>query len=233
MSINHVIAVYKKTLMDMGRNKRQLLFFLMFPIMTYCFYFLFKTGKEMFSLIYLPINILFCSLNIMASLIAEEKEKGTLRSLMFANVKPLEYFIGNGLFILIATILSCSLFIPLIKISGINYIYYFVSIILSSICSMVLGATIGIISKNQMSANGICAPITIIIGMLPTFGAINKSFLKISKLLYTTRFADTVAEIINKLKVTINYEIILIYVLNFIICITIFSLVYKKKKLDD
>ena len=233
MKLYHVTAIFKKTLRDMIRNKRQLLFFLMFPAMTYLFCVTMKDGRVMFPIVFLPINVLFCSMSIMASVIAEEKEKGTLRSLIFANIKPLEYFIGNGLFVLLASLISCSLFIPLINISGINYLYFYVSIFLSSICSMVLGATIGISAKNQTAANGMCAPITIIIGMLPTFGAMNESMQDITKLLYSTRFADTIAEIINQTAVTIDYKIILTYIINFIICITIFSIVYRIKKLDD
>ena len=233
MKSHHITAIFKKTLKDMIRNKRQLLFFLMFPAMTYLFYYTMTEDNNFFPIVFLPINILFCSMNIMSSVIAEEKEKGTLRSLMFANIKPMEYFLGNGLFVLLATIVSSSLFLPLIEISGINYLYFYLFVSLSSICSMVLGATVGIVVKNQMSANGICSPITIILGMLPTFGAINESFLKLSKILYTTRFADTIAEITSKTSVTINFEIILTYIINFIVCLIIFAFVYKRKKLDD
>lgn len=233
MKIHHIMAILKKTLKDMIRNKRQLLFFLMFPAMTYLFYYSISEGHEMFPIVFLPINILFCSMNIMASVISEEREKGTLRSLIFANIKPLEYFLGNGIFVLLATIVSSSLFLPLINIHGINYLYFYLFVSLSSICSMILGATIGITAKNQMTANGICAPLTIILGMLPTFGEINESFHNISQILYTTRFANTIAEIISKLNVTINFEIIITYITNFLVCLLIFALVYKKNKLDD
>lgn len=233
MKINHITAIFKKTFKDMSRNKRQLLFFIMFPVMAHIFASFIKDGKEMYPITFLPINVLFCSMNVLAAIISEEKEKGTLRSLIFANIKPLEYFIGNGLFVLLATLISCSLFIPLINISGINYLFFYISIILSSICSMILGATIGVIAKNQMSANGMCSPITIIIGMLPTFGVFNKTIESISKLLYTTRFATTVAEIVTKTSVTINFKILLTYIINFIICSIIFSIVYRQRKLDN
>ena len=235
MNINRTLAISKKAIKDFKRNKRQLLFFLMFPIMTYVFYFAMPSeeGNEMFPIVFLPVNILFCSLTIMASIIAEEKEKGTLRSLIFANVKPIEYFTGNAIVVWILTLLSCSLFIPIINISGINYLYFYLSITLSSICSMILGAAIGVIAKNQMSCNGICAPITIILGMLPTFGALNESFRSVSKYLYTTKFADTTAEILNGLEVTLDYKILLTYLLNFIVCLIIFYFVYRNNKLDD
>ena len=234
MKLNHIKAVFKKTKIDMLKNRRQLFFFLLFPIMTYLFYYMIEDQHEMFSVIYLPINVMFCSLNIMAGIIAEEKEKGTLRSLIFANIKPVEYFVGTRLFVLIATIVSCSLFLPLIDhIEGIEYLYFYGSIILSSVCSMILGATVGISVKNQMAANGLCAPITIIIGMLPTFGAMNESFRKVANILYTSKFADTAAQIVTNLKVTMNYKIILTYICNFLVAFLIFSLVYKKKKLDD
>ena len=233
MKVHHIIAIFKKTFKDMIRNKRQLLFFLMFPVMTYLFYYSISEGHEMFPIVFLPINILFCSMNIMASIISEEREKGTLRSLIFANIKPLEYFLGNAIFVLLATIVSSSLFLPLIDISGINYVYFYLFVFLSSVCSIVLGATIGIIVKNQMAANGICVPVTIILGMLPTFGELNKSFHNISQILYTTRFANTIAEITKNLSVSINFEMIITYIVNFIVCLVIFALVYKKKKLDD
>lgn len=233
MKLNHIMAVFKKTLKDMLRNKRQLLLFLIFPIMAHLFGLIIEEGKELFPLTFLPMNVMFCSINIMAAVISEEKEKGTLRCLMFANVKPLEYFLGNAIFVLLVTAISSCLFIPLINISGIEYLYFFGFMILSSICSMVLGATIGISVKNQMAANGLCAPVTIIIGMLPTFGAMNESLKGISKLLYSTRFADTVSEIITKKPISLDYGIFLTYIINFIICLVIFSIVYKKKKLDD
>ena len=233
MKLNHITAVFKKTFKDMTRNKRQLLLFLIFPIMAHLFGLIMEESRSIFPLTFLPMNVMFCSINIMAAVISEEKEKGTLRCLMFANVKPIEYFIGNAIFVLLITAISSCLFIPLINISGIEYLYFFGFLVLSSICSMVLGATIGISVKNQMAANGLCAPVTIIIGMLPTFGAMNESLKGISKLLYSTRFADTVSEIINKTGVTVDYKILLTYIINFIICLIIFSFVYKKKKLDD
>lgn len=233
MKLYHITAIFKKTLKDMVRNKKQLLFFLMFPVMTYLFFYSIPEDNSIFPIVFLPINILFCSMNIMASVISEEKETGTLRSLIFANIKPFEYFLGNGLFVLLATIISSSLFLPLIKISGINYFYFYLFVSLSSICSMILGATVGIVVKNQMSANGICAPVTVVLGMLPTFGAMNDTFRNLSKVLYTTRFADTVAEITSNVNITVNFEIVLTYMINFIICLVIFAIVYKKKKLDE
>ena len=70
MKTNHITAIFKKTLKDMLRNKRQLLFFLMFPAMTYLFYYTMPEDNNMFPIVFLPINILFCSMNIMSSVIA-------------------------------------------------------------------------------------------------------------------------------------------------------------------
>ena len=84
-----------------------------------------------------------------------------------------------------------------------------------------------------MSANGICTPITIILGMFPAFGTMKESIQRISKLFYTTRFADTVAQIIYNETVKLDYKIVLTYIFNFMICIAIFSFVYKTRKLDD
>ena len=84
-----------------------------------------------------------------------------------------------------------------------------------------------------MNANALCSPVTLIIGMLPTFGAMNKAVRKFSNIFYTTKFANTIAEIVSNKNVVINYKIILTYFLNFLVCLIIFHFVYKKKKLDD
>ena len=84
-----------------------------------------------------------------------------------------------------------------------------------------------------MNANALCSPVTLIIGMLPTFGAMNKTIRKISDLFYTTKFANIISQIINNEKVIIDYKTIITYLINFLICLFIFNIVYKRKKLDD
>lgn len=235
MKLYRLFAISKKTIKNYVRDKRSLLFFLMFPAMTYLFYYLIPAGDDtkMFPIVFLPVNILFCSLQTMGAIIAEEKEKGTLRSLMYSNVKPIEYFLGNALIVWLLTCLSCSLFLPLINLSGIYYFYFYLFVTLSSICSMVLGGVVGILSKNQMSCNAMCAPITIILGMLPTFGAMSASLGKVTKYLYTSKFADTIAEVVSGSDVIINFKIFLVYFVNFIVCLVIFYFVYKNNRLED
>ena len=71
MKLNHITAVFKKTLKDMLRNRRQLLLFLIFPLMAYLFNATVEEGREIFPLTFLPMNVMFCSINIMAAVISE------------------------------------------------------------------------------------------------------------------------------------------------------------------
>ncbi len=228
MSTRKILAIFQKTAKDALANKRLILVFLIFPVMTLIFYNMMPEEKDFFATIFIPMHLILVPASTMAAIISEEKEKNTLKSLILANVKPLEYFIGVGLLVLISTLLCTSLFLITMNISGIEYLRFYIIITLSSLCSMIIGSMVGISSQNQMNANAMISPVAIIFGILPMFGAFNETIKNISSIIYT----QTLSNVLNNLSNSISLKDYIIIILNFVLFIILFSFVYKKKKLD-
>ena len=95
-------VIIKKQIKDTLKNKTVLIQFVMFPVLTLIFENaidipdmpeLFFT--KLFSVMYMGMAPLVA----VASIIAEEKEKNTLRVLTMANVKAWEYLAGIGIYV--------------------------------------------------------------------------------------------------------------------------------------
>ena len=95
-------VIFKKQMADTLKNKEILIQFIMFPIITIIMekvivmegmpeYFFAK----MFSAMYMGMAPLIAT----AAIIAEEKEKNTLRVLMMSDVRPVQYLLGVGSYV--------------------------------------------------------------------------------------------------------------------------------------
>ena len=100
--MHNVGVIIKKQIKDTLKNKTVLIQFVMFPVLTLIFENainipdmpeLFFTN--LFSVMYMGMAPLVA----VASIIAEEKEKNTLRVLTMANVKAWEYLAGIGIYV--------------------------------------------------------------------------------------------------------------------------------------
>ena len=99
----NILVIIKKQIRDTFKNKAILIQFILFPLMTIImenaihiddmpeFFF-----TKLFAVMYIGMAPFVTT----ASIIAEEKEKNTLRVLMMADVKPWQYLIGIGLYVM-------------------------------------------------------------------------------------------------------------------------------------
>ena len=97
-------------------------------------------------------------------LLAEEKEKNTLRVLMTSSVNGLEFFLGSILPVFIVTAIINFLLMPIsgYMISGNDLAVFALVSILSSLTSCIIGMLLGIFAKNQVSAGTIITPVVLI-----------------------------------------------------------------------
>ena len=164
-------------------------------------------------------------LTSIASIISEEKEKNTLRVLQMSNVKSFEYLIGNALYILFI----CMLGSLVIGLSG-GYIgqellYFMLVMLFGHTISIVVGATIGVISKNQMMATSITVPVMMIFSFLPMLSNFNDSIRNVAKYI----FSEQLYLVLNNIKqIEITTESGIILGINFLIIIIAFIINYKK-----
>lgn len=133
------------------------------------------------------LNVSYVAYVTPATLLAEEKEKNTLRVLMVSSISGLEFFLGNLLPIVLVSSLVQAAMIPLLSISfsaGQFTVYMFVSLI-GIVSSAVLGMCFGILSKNQMSATLITMPLTMLLMFIPMLRNLSPTMATISDNLYT------------------------------------------------
>lgn len=95
--------------------------------------------------------------------------------------------------------------------------------------SIVAGACIGTFAKNQMAATSIVMPCMMILAFMPMLSMFNEKIAKVAKIFYTEQLKD----ILEKMSFDdITGNSALIVILNAIVLIALFSLIYKRKGLE-
>lgn len=231
-SIRRVNALFKKEIKDFGKNMNVFVM-CFFPIMICALYSKILGGNLDHNLM-VNINILTLSLGtnlvmvgsyLIAMLIAEEKEKNTLRTLMLSAGKAL-------ITLLVTEIINVILFFMI----GMNIQYLGKYMLLSTlvVLSMIeIGAIIGILSPNQMATGVVSMPALIIFYILPLGAKINKTIGRISELLPNYNMNIMLEKVFKGetigVESTYNICIILVWIL---IGAVLFMYAYNKKGLD-
>lgn len=229
MSFRRVKAIFKKQVKDTLKNKTVLIQFIMLPILAYVMTKALSTKdvpKTYFVTLFATMYIGMAPLSSIANIISEEKEKNSLTVLIMANVKPSEYLLGVGAYVFAICSMGVLVFGKIAGYTG-NELFRFVFVLLIGIlASLLIGAAIGMYSKNQMSASSISVPTATIFSFLPMIGAANKNVEKVSKFIYTQQ--------INYLIKNLNidkpdYSKFAVIGLNMIIFVIAFIYAYKKE----
>jgi len=195
--MNSIKAVFIKQALDMFRNKVVLIQFILFPLIALIFTELVSKPNaapnsaepnmpySMFVTIFAAVFIGYTLLTTTAGIIAEDTERKSLRFLIMAGVKPHEYFLGVCGIILLVTLPVSVVFGLIGNFSGIAIIKFICVMMCGSVASMLLGAAVGILSKNQQSAHAASMSVAVIIGFGPMITMFNETAGKILGVLYT------------------------------------------------
>jgi len=229
LSINNVNAVFGKQVKDILKNTQVLVLFAVFPVIAYVMSTSMQTEGIFFASIFGTMHAVFTPLMATASIIAEEKEKNTLRVLILANVKPLEYLLSIGSFVFILTNISSFLFAWLAGFCGAEYICFVLVMMLGSICSMILGAALGVSSRNQMSATAEAMPLAMVFSFLPMLASFNVSIKSVSRFTFSQQISNLLASPAIK---TFTAEPFIIIGTNLLIIVLLFIFVFRRKGLD-
>lgn len=225
---NHIKAILWKQLKDTIKNKAILIQFIMFPLMTI----IMENAMNMqdmpphffvnlFGIMYVGM----ASLTSIAAIIAEEKEKNTLRVLKMCNVRAFEYLIGNAIYIIVICMIGSLIMGLTGGYTGIDLLRFMLIMFVGHICSFLLGATIGLVSKNQMVATSITVPVMMVLSFLPMLSMFNENIKKFSKFL----FSEQLYLLVNHLEqIKVTWETGVIMIGNIILIIAAFLIIYKK-----
>lgn len=230
MRLRKIKAILWKQLKDTLKNKAVLIQFIMYPILAVIMEM--STNIEglqenYFVMLFATMYIGMAPLTAMASVIAEEKEKSTLRMLIMSNVKSLEYLIGISIYVLVFCLLGSLVMGITAGFTGVKLILFLGFMMIGVIISTLLGAVIGVSSKNQMVATSIVVPVMITFSFLPMIAMFNESIEKVSRFTYSQQ-VNYLLHSVNDINV--SFENIGVIVLNFVVIITLFAFAYKRNR---
>ena len=235
-----VKAVFKKQVKDLLKNMSILIQFIIFPVVAFVMTELvagaydFTLPDTLFVTMFASIFVGMALIPSIAGIIAEDRERKSLRFLIMAGVKPSAYLLGVGGVIFIVGIFPSLAFSWMGGFSG-NEFWIFMSAMMSGvIASTLLGATIGIMSKNQQTATGLSTSIALILGFTPMLALFNEQIGRLINIFYTQQFnviIDSFYSITGYPSETGFGESFLIIWANIAVFAVLFGLVYNKKGL--
>ncbi|QPQ32728.1 ABC transporter permease [Lysinibacillus sp. JNUCC 51] len=166
ISMTRIQAIFMKDYKEFSRNYAVSTMALLPLIMAFVYN---QTGAHTISIYFLSINMAFSVVTtyIQCCLIAEEKEKNTLRSLMLSPASLGDILIGKSLFVFIVTsvIVATTIFIVGYKPS--NLFIIAIALMLSAVFYIALGTLCGLFTKSIMEASIIVLPVMLIFSFGP------------------------------------------------------------------
>lgn len=233
-SINRMYAIFAKDMKDLSKN----MFVLSTALMPLLFAALF--GREdvvPVQVHMLVINLTFATVAtfVQGALIAEEKEKNTLRGLMMSPASTAEIIIGKSLVSAVLTVITLILCLRLTGFSPAEPLIVYGAMALSLIFFLFLGTLLGLLSRSLIEASVIIVPILFIFGMGNVFKEMLAEYEIISVLEYLPNFqlellALETAAGSGLAEVSGNYFIIAAWVA--VSCAAAFA-VYRKRSFDS
>ncbi|MCJ8171141.1 ABC transporter permease [Clostridium botulinum] len=179
------------------------------------------------------MNISLISSMVISMLIAEEKEKNTLRTLILSAVSPWEFLAGKVLItFLVSEVINIVIFFSIG--CDIQYLGKYILITTLVLFSMIeIGAIIGIISPSQMATGVFSMPVVMIFFVIPMFTEVNKTIETIAKFLPSYHMNIMIARLFKGetfgIESTRSIAIILVWI---IIAVIAFAFTYNKRGLD-
>lgn len=162
-SINRAMAIFQKDVKDVSKN----VFVgttLLVPILMAIVYT--NIGEVTLEIHYTVINLTFSSVAafVQCTLIAEEKEKNTLRSLMLSPATTLEILGGKSVLTALITLLTIIISIVITGYSPSQPFIIMVALLISCLFYLALGTLLGLLTSSVMEASVAVLPVMFLFG---------------------------------------------------------------------
>jgi ABC-2 type transport system permease protein len=229
-------AIFIKQMQDMMKNMGVLVQFVIFPAMAFLM-------TRVIDMPYVPgmftMNFvgmfaeMFVGMTLIgtaATIIAEDREKKSLRFLMMAGVKPHQYLLGIGGVLLACSLVVSGIFTFLLEGATMNErLIYLASLMLGAIASILLGALIGMVAKNEQSAISLGTSAGMTLGFAPMIVNLsgNETIQRFLSIFYTMNFVSDDFQLDAVMQ---NMGIVLA---NVVILAIAFAVIYKKQGLGE
>ncbi len=192
-------------------------------------------SKEYLFALCVLLNIAMIPITLMGTIIAEEKEKNTLRTLMLNDVKGSEILFAKALICTLFVLINNIVIYLIVGLPISNLLIYQGITLFVGIAVIFFGAFVGLIAKNQMSAGLLSLPFMFLL-LMPLFIAMfnNNIANKISSLLPTDAMM-VILDNVAKKEITISNMGLpfLVIIVWFILSFLLFNIFYKKIGVDN
>lgn len=233
-SMKRVLAILKKDYKDISRNLYITTTLILPPVMALLANRTEGAGIDMYYML-ISMALVLVGAYIQASLIAEEKEKNTLRGLMLSPASTFEIFAGKSLLSLLGTIAIVTLTIKLTDYRPQNIPIIIVALLLSAIFYLGIGTLIGLFTKSVIEASVVILPVVFLFsfGSFITTLIEKYTFLSFAEYLPNLQLVELAKRVENGdgiSEVAVHLGVLLIWAIA-IHLLAIF--VYKKRMVDD
>lgn len=230
--MRNIYAVFLKQVKETFKNKTILVQFLMMPTLAVIMentITLEDMPEHFFVRLFSVMFTGMAPITCMSAIISEEKEKNTLRALMMSNVKPFQYLISVGLYVWLMCMAGAVVFAVCGEYSGKNFYVFMLIMAVGILLSALMGAVIGIFSRNQMSATSVTVPVMMIFSFLPMLSMFNETIGKAARITYSQQISNLINGLGNTEVSTENVAVIAV---NFLAAAVLFTAAFKKKGLE-
>jgi len=227
-----VQAIFVKQAKDMTKNFSVLSMFVIFPLVAFAMTHFVARGNydisdTMFTTMMASVFAGMALIQVACSVIAEDREKKSIRFLIIAGVKPLAYLMGIGGVILIASLISSLAFGYIGGFAQDEFIAFMLVMMSGAIASIILGATIGIYAKNRQAASGLSMPFAVLLGFAPMVAQFNERVESFVGFIYTQQ----INVVVNDFSAGLVQPLTVIW-LNIAVLAVLFVIAYAKKGLS-
>ena len=188
-----IIALLIKQCKDSLRNLPSLMILIIYPAVAFIMIMAMKDEEGMDSVfvpMFAAMHCSFAPLVISSNILSEEKEKGTLRSLIMAGVSRVKVLISLSVFVLVSVLLTGSAFLLMKEFTVQTAASFTAAMLTGAAVSTLIGLCIGIYSQNVTAANGRAVPVGLVFALLPMLGQFNEGIAKIAKYTYSGQFRE-------------------------------------------
>lgn len=230
--MRHMMAILWKQVKDTFKNKEILIQFVMFPALTLImekFVEVEGMPEHYFTNLFGVMFVGMAPLTGMTAIIAEEKEKNTLRALLMSNVKPAEYLIGIGCYIWSICMLGACVIGFAGGYTGVTYGKFVLIMGIGILVSVLIGAAIGTWSKTQMMATSLTVPVMLVFSFFPMLSMFNEGIEKVARITYSQQIHSLIYQLDS---IDSIIEPVSVISINMIIAIALFLYAYRRSGLE-
>ncbi|MCL2621281.1 MAG: ABC transporter permease [Defluviitaleaceae bacterium] len=240
-----VQAIFMKQLADLPKNISITIMYILFPALGLLFSTL-MGGPDEYGFDQGPIMVVQFTMTFVgmvplitiANTIAEDNEYKSLRFLVTAGVKPFQYLAGLIGFVMIMAVIVLGIFALMGGFTGTNLVIFFAFGLLGVLASSVLGAIVGIFSKNVQQCSAIYTPLMMVLAFAPFISMFSETVAQVAQFAFTFQIFAALVNLIMELPygseplfdVTLIQSAIIIAV-NGLIFAVLFAVAYRKKGL--